>query len=152
MLLLCVFSPQIPSREWVWNVNAIGTSGVWQTELCSICQPDYNWHPFWLLEHYMLLHLVSSLSTNNSTQTRWPLKTLNHKTFKSSYSFLCTFEKVKILQARQWPSYSISEKVTQPDYAHRTHLSHLSIIRTGLMPKSFVQNDNAKMAFGLRMC
>lgn len=72
-----------------WNRNK---RCVTERAVQQICQSDYNWHPFWWLENYTLLHFVSNFSTNNSsTQKRWPFKALNHKAFISSFSSFDAF-------------------------------------------------------------
>lgn len=69
------FSHLLLWREWVWNVNGIGTSGVWQRELCSravsLITTDIPNDGCSTL----LLHHMSNFSPNSSiTQTTCSFK------------------------------------------------------------------------------
>lgn len=91
----------------------------------------------------LLLHLMSNFSLNNSNTDKMIIQNIIW-----GFSLLFLSGKAST-QTEQLPSYSVSEKqVTQPDYAHST--MYFSITRTDLVLESFVQNDGAKMAVGLR--
>lgn len=68
------FSHLLLWREWVWNVNGIGTSSVWQRELCSravslITTDIPNDGCSTLLPHHM-----SNFSPNSSLTQTWSFK------------------------------------------------------------------------------
>lgn len=69
-MVYAYFSYGPPWWEWVWNVNGIGTRGVWQRELCSLMTTDITNDGCSTL----LLHLMPNFTSSFKT---WSVSSLN---------------------------------------------------------------------------